>query len=371
MATKLDYYDLLGVPRNASPEEIKKAFRRLAMKHHPDRNREPGAEERFKEINEAYEVLADPQKRSVYDRFGHAGMESPFARGFDGFDLGGFGDIFDAFFGGTASRRRRQPQRGPDLRLELTLTFEEAVFGCEKEFEVPRHEPCSVCKGLGAAPGSEPEKCSACGGSGEVRRVQRSIFGQFINVATCDRCGGEGRVITHPCRHCRGSGREKKPRKLQIRVPAGVDSGSQMRLTGEGEMGSYGGARGNLYVAFSVLDHPLFERDGDSVIYSLNINVAQAALGDEVQIPTLNGERPLKIPAGTQSDHLFVLRKQGVPHVRGDGRGDMIVRVRVVTPTHLNEEQKRLLTQLKESLGEDGSAKDGKGIIDKIKNGLG
>jgi len=370
MTTKLDYYDILGVPRNAGPEEIKKAFRRLAMKHHPDRNKDPGAEERFKEINEAYEVLADPQKRSAYDRFGHAGIDGPFGRGFDGFDLGGFGDIFDAFFGGTAARRR-QPQRGPDLRLKLTLTFEEAVFGCEKELDIPRHEPCSVCKGLRAAPGSEPEKCPACGGSGEVRRVQRSIFGQFVNVAACDRCRGEGRVITHPCRHCRGTGREKKTRKLQIRVPAGVDSGSQMRLSGEGGMGSHGGARGHLYVLFSVLDHQLFERDGDSVVYTLDVNVAQAALGDEVQIPTLNGERPLKIPTGTQNDHLFVLKKQGVPHLRGDGRGDMIVRVRVVTPTQLNEEQKRLLSQLKESLHQDGSAKDGKGLIGKIKKGLG
>ncbi len=317
-------------------------------------------------------MLADPQKRSVYDRFGHAGMESPFARGFDGFDLGGFGDIFDAFFGGTATRRRRQPQRGPDLRLTPHPHLRGGRLRLREGDRGPPPRALLRLQGPGRGAGhASREKCSACGGSGEVRRVQRSIFGQFINVATCDRCGGEGRVITHPCRHCRGSGREKKTRKLQIRVPAGVDSGSQMRLTGEGEMGSYGGARGNLYVAFSVLDHPLFERDDDNVIYNLNINVAQAALGDEVQIPTLNGERPLKIPAGTQSDHLFVLRKQGVPHVRGDGRGDMIVRVRVVTPTHLNEEQKRLLAQLKESLGEDGSAKDGQGIIDKIKKGLG
>jgi len=371
MTTKTDYYDLLGVSRDASPEEIKKAFRRLAMKHHPDRNRDPGAEDRFKEINEAYEVLSDPQKRSVYDRYGHAGMDSSFARGFDGFDLGGFGDIFDAFFGGTAARQSRRPQRGPDLRLDLPLTFEEAVFGCEKEIEIPRHEPCSVCKGLRAEPGTEPEKCSVCGGSGEVRRAQRSIFGQFINVATCDRCRGEGRVIAHPCRHCRGSGREKKLRKLQIKIPAGVDSGSQMRLTGEGEMGGYGGARGNLYVAFSVREHPLFQRDGDAIIYTLDVNFAEAALGEEVRIPTLDGDRPLKIPAGTQNDHLFVLKKQGVPHVRGDGRGDMIVRVRVVTPTRLNEEQKRLLAQLKESLGEDGAGKDSKRISDKVKKGLG
>ncbi len=368
MATKLDYYEVLGVPRNASAEEIKKAFRRLAMKYHPDRNKDAGAEQRFKEINEAYEVLCDPERRSSYDRFGHAGVDGPFARAFDGFDLGGFGDIFDAFFGGTTSRRRR-PQRGADLHYRLTLSFEEAVFGCDKEIEVARHESCSVCRGLRAEPGTEPEKCPNCGGTGEVRRVQRSIFGQFINVSACSRCQGEGRVIAHPCRHCRGTGREKQVRKLNIKIPPGLDDGSQMRLTGEGEMGGYGGARGNLYIAFSVLDHPFFQRDGDDIIYDLNINFAQAALGDEVRIPTLDGDHSLKIPAGTQSDHLFVLKKQGVPHVRGGGRGDMIVRARVVTPTRLNDEQRHLLKQLRESLGE--ASTEDKGFIDKMKDSLG
>ena len=369
MATKLDYYDVLGVPRNATPEEIKRAFRRLAMKHHPDRNKEPDAEQRFKEINEAYEVLSDPQKRSAYDRFGHAGIEGPYVRGFDGFDLGGFGDIFDAFFGGTSSRRR-QPQRGPDLRVKLTLSFEEAVFGCDKQVEVTRHEACSACKGLRAEPGTEPRKCPNCGGSGEVRRYQRSIFGQFVNIAICERCGGEGRVVDTPCHKCRGSGRERVKRRLEVKVPAGVNNGWQMRLTGEGEMGSHGGGRGNLYVFFEVEDHPLFKREEDDLIYELKLNFAQAALGDEVPVPTLNGEHRLKIPPGIQNDHVFVLKKEGVPHLRGGGRGDMFVRVRIETPTRLNEEQRRLLEQLKASLAE-GQGKDGKGFIGRIKDSLG
>jgi len=369
MTTKLDYYDLLGVPRNATPDEIKKAFRRLAMKHHPDKNREPGAEERFKEINEAYEVLSDPQKRSAYDRFGHAGADSPFARTFEGFDLGGFGDIFDAFFGGTASRGR-QPQRGPDLHQQLTLSFEEAVFGAKKEFEVTRYEVCSVCNGLRAEPGTEPKKCPVCGGSGEIRRTQRSIFGQFINITVCDRCGGEGRVVERPCHQCRGSGRERRERKLEVRIPAGVDEGSQIRISGEGEMGIYGGGRGNLYIVISVADHQLFQREGDDIVYDLEISFAQAALGEEVEIPTLDGQHSLKVPAGTQSGHLFVLKKQGVPHVRGSGRGDMIVRARVVTPTHLSEEQRHLLKQLGDSLGGTGQP-DGKGLIGRIKETLG
>jgi len=369
MATKLDYYDLLGVARNASQDEIKRSFRRLAMKHHPDKNREPGAEERFKEINEAYEVLSDPEKRSMYDRFGHAGAESPFARTFEGFDIGGFGDIFDAFFGGAG--RRRQPQRGPDLHYRLTLTFEEAVFGAKKEVELSRSEPCSVCNGLRGEPGTEPRKCPVCNGSGEIRRAQRSIFGQFINVATCDRCGGEGRIVDKPCHQCRGSGREMRERKLEVRIPAGVEEGSQIRISGEGEMGLYGGGRGNLYIMLFVEEHSLFRRDGDDIVLEVDSSFAQAALGDELQIPTLDGDKPLKIPSGTQSGQLFVLKKHGVPHVRGGGRGDMIVQVNVVTPRRLTDEQKRLLKELDESLRADGRGSDGKGFIGKVKETFG
>jgi molecular chaperone DnaJ len=369
MATKLDYYDLLGVPKNASQDELKRAFRRLAMKYHPDKNPEPGAEERFKEINEAFEVLSDPEKRAIYDRFGHAGADNPFARTFEGFDVGGFGDIFDAFFGAAGSRRR-QPQRGNDLHYRISLAFEEAVFGAQKDVEVTRSEACSVCNGLRAEPGTEVRKCPVCNGSGEIRRAQRSIFGQFINVTTCDRCGGEGRIVDKPCHQCRGSGREIRKRKLEVRIPAGIEDGSQIRISGEGEMGIYGGGRGNLYLAVSVKRHSLFHRDGDMLLLDLDVSFAQAALGDEVQVPTLEGEQPLKIPAGTQSGHLFTLRKHGVPHIRGGGRGDMIVRVNVVTPTHLTDEQKRLLRELEESLAAKHHS-DGKGFVDRVKETFG
>jgi molecular chaperone DnaJ len=309
---KQDYYDVLGVARNATPDEVKKAFRRLAMQYHPDRNQEDGAEARFKEVNEAYEVLSDPERRAMYDRFGHAASgagENPFARGFEGFGFGGLGDIFDAFFGGASSRAQRGPVRGADVRRSVTLKFEEAVFGVEKELEVTTAELCTRCDGLRAEPGTQPERCPQCNGNGEVRRVQQSIFGQFVNVATCDRCRGEGRVITTPCRDCRGTGREKRKRKLSVKIPAGVDTGSQMRLTGEGEVGAQGGSRGNLYLQINVRPHELFRREDDDLIVDLELNFAQAGLGDEVDVPTIDGQaHTLRIPAGTQSGELFVVR---------------------------------------------------------------
>ena len=370
MASKRDYYEVLGVQRGAGQAEIKRAFRRLAMKYHPDRNRDEGAEERFKEINEAHEVHSDPERRVAYDRFGHAGAEGAFARAFDGFGFGGFGDIFDAFFGASATRQRT-PERGADLRLGLTISFEEAVFGCEKEIEVERTELCSACQGLRAEPGTDVERCPSCGGSGEVRRVQRSIFGQFVNIAPCGRCGGEGRVVGQPCRRCRGTGREKVGHRLKVSIPAGIESGSQIRLSGEGEMGRYGGPRGNLYVLLRVQDHPIFRRDEYDIIYDLSVNFAQAALGDEVEVPTLDGPRPVRIPPGTQSGELFSLRGLGVPHLRGSGRGDMLIRVQVVTPTRLSEEQKRLLLKLSESLGTPVTPQDEKGLLEKIRDALG
>ena len=370
MASKRDYYEVLGLPRGAGQAEIKRAFRRLAMQHHPDRNRDEGAEERFKEINEAYEVLSDPDRRAAYDRFGHAGAEGAFGRAFDGFGFGGFGDIFDAFFGASAGRQRT-PERGADLRVGLTISFEEAVFGCEKEIEVERTELCSACQGLRAEPGTDVEKCPSCGGSGEVRRVQRSIFGQFVNIAPCGRCGGEGRVVQQPCRRCRGAGLEKGSRRLKVSIPAGVESGSQIRLSGEGEMGRYGGPRGNLYVLLRAREHPYFRRDDYDVIYDLNVNFAQAALGDEVEIPTLDGARTLRIPPGTQSGEVFSLRGLGVPHLRSSGRGDMLVRLQVITPTHLSEDQKQLLLKLAESLGTPVTPQDAKGLLEKIRDALG
>ncbi|HZP56629.1 MAG TPA: molecular chaperone DnaJ [Dehalococcoidia bacterium] len=377
MATdrKQDYYDVLGVPRNAGADEIKKAFRRLAMQYHPDRNKEPGAEARFKEVNEAYEVLSDPERRAMYDRFGHAaaqGGENPFARGFEGFGFGGLGDIFDAFFGGSGARAQRGPVRGADVRRSITLTFEEAVFGAEKKFDVTTAELCSVCNGLRAEPGTQPERCPQCNGSGEIRRAQQSIFGQFVNVTMCDRCRGEGRVVNTPCRNCRGTGREKRKRSLSVKVPAGIDHGSQIRLTGEGEVGAQGGPRGNLYLAINVQPHELFRRDEDDILLDLDLNVAQAALGDEVEVPTVDGEpHEIRIPAGTQTGEAFVVRGRGVPHLRGGGRGDMIVRVNVVTPRNLSKEQKELFRQLAESMGTTVKPQEDRGFMGKIRDALG
>ena len=368
--TKQDYYDVLGVTKNASQEEIKKAFRKLAMQHHPDRNKSADAHERFKEINEAYEVLSDADRRAMYDRFGHAGAESAFgARGFEGFSFGGFGDIFDAFFGGTTATRRG-PRKGSDLRQRITLTFEESAFGTEKTIEVPSVELCSTCDGLRAEPGSQPERCTNCDGTGELRRVQQSVFGQFVNVATCDRCRGEGRVVANPCKACRGSGFERRTRKLQVRFPAGVDEGSQMRLAGEGEVGLHGGPRGNLYIQIAVKPHKLFQRDGDDLIYNLELNIAQAALGLQTEAPTLDGNEPLRVPPGTQSGEVFVLRGKGVPHLRSSGRGDLLVHVQVSTPKDLTPEQKRLLGELADSLGTPLSPDD-KGLLGRIKDALG
>ena len=370
MVSKRDYYEVLGVPRGAGQAEMKRAFRRLAMQYHPDRNRDEGAEEQFKEINEAYEVLSDPERRAAYDRFGHAGAEGAFARAFEGFGFGGFGDVFDAFFGASAARQR-SAERGADLRVGLTISFEEAVFGCEKEIEVERTELCSACQGLRAEPGTDVERCPSCGGSGEVRRVQRSVFGQFVNIAPCGRCGGEGRVVQQPCRRCRGTGHEKASRHLKVSIPAGIEGGSQIRLSAEGGMGRYGGPRGNLYVLLRVQDHAFFRRDEYDIIHDLSINFAQAALGDEVEVPTLDGPRPFRMPPGTQSGEVFSLRGLGVPHLRGPGRGDMLIRVQVMTPIRLSEEQKQLLLKLAESLGTQVTPQDEKGLLEKIRDALG
>ena len=347
-----DYYAILGLDRNASAEDVKKAFRRLAMQYHPDRNKEPGAEQKFKEINQAYEVLSDPDKRAAYDRFGHAGVSGAMGgTGFEGFNFGGFGDIFDAFFGGAATRQRRGPQRGADLRTSITLDFEEAIFGAEREIEITRNEVCTTCDGQGAEPGSKPERCPSCGGTGEIHRVQQSIFGQFRNISTCERCRGEGKIVTNPCTTCRGSGRQRKSRRLMVKIPPGVDHGQPIRLTGEGDAGAGGGSPGSLYVVVNVRPHPHFRRDEDDIIYELPLNVAQAALGAEVTVPTVDGEAKLTVPPGTQSDRVFVLPGKGVPHLRGGGRGDEYVRVVVVTPANLTKEQKRLFEELAESLG--------------------
>jgi molecular chaperone DnaJ len=351
MATsKRDYYEILGLSRNATEDEIKKAFRRLAKQYHPDANKEKGAEARFIEINEAYEVLSDPQKRAAYDRYGHSGLGNG-TSGTTGFsDFGGFStinDLFETFFAGTAGTQRRSgPQRGTDLRYELTITFEEAVFGCQKDIELPRWETCSHCRGSGAQPGTSKARCSSCQGTGEIRRVQQSIFGQFVNVTMCERCRGEGFVITTPCDKCRGQGRVRNNRRVVVNIPAGVDDGINVRVTGEGEVSARGGTPGNLYVVLTVKSHPFFKRQGNDILYELPISFTQAALGDEVEVPTVDGKTTiLKIPAGTQSNRSFRLKGMGVPVVHSSARGDQHVIVKVVTPTNLTPEQKRLLEE--------------------------
>jgi len=372
MANKRDYYDTLGVDRSASEEEIKKAFRKLAFQYHPDHNRDDGAEDKFKEVKEAYDILSDAQKRAAYDRFGHAGVQGFGGRPFEGFDFGGIGDIFDAFFGGaTGTARRAGPQQGTDLSYGLTISFEEAVFGCEKELEILRTETCSACNGTKSEPGSQPSKCPTCNGTGEVRRTQRSIFGQFINVTMCSRCQGEGRIIAKPCSRCGGQGRERFTRKNMVKIPAGVDDGNQIRLSGEGDAGIKGGPPGNLYVKLSVRKHKFFQREGDNILLELPINFAQAALGDELDIPTVDGDTKLKIPAGSQTGRLFRLKEKGVPHLRQPGRGDQVVRLYVVTPQSLDEKQKQLLRELSKTLGKATLPKDEKSFFEKIKDTFG
>jgi len=375
MATKRDYYEVLGVSRNASEAEIKKAYRKLAFEYHPDRNPENGAAERFKEVKEAYEVLSDREKRARYDQFGHAGVDGVGGMGgFEGFGAGfPFGDIFETFFGGGAASatRRRAPQRGTDLRLDISIEFEEAVFGCEKELDVPRMEVCSVCSGSGAEPGTQRSRCSRCNGTGEIRRVQQSILGQFVNVTVCSACRGEGSVISSPCHHCHGQGMERVTRHIRVTIPAGVDDGTQIRLTGEGEPGANGGPRGNLYVVVSVKPHRYFRREGNDIVIDLPINIAQAALGAEVEVPTVDGPAQLKIPAGTQPGRVLRLRGKGVPFLRDRGRGDQLIHISVVVPTSLTEKQKKLMKELGDTFCQDCTPRENKGFFDKVKDAFG
>lgn len=377
MGVKRDYYEVLGVGRNATEDEVRRAFRRLARQYHPDVNREEGAEASFKEVNEAYEVLSDPQKRRMYDQFGHSGPRG-FGPGngptagspFD--DL--VGDLFESFFGGVGATTgtRRGPQRGSDLQFDLQLTLEEAAFGVEREVEVTRWATCGTCQGSGAQPGSQPNRCPNCNGTGEIRRAQQTLFGQFVNVMVCDRCRGEGRIISDPCPTCRGNGRVRSPKRIAVKVPAGVDDGQQMRLSGEGEAGVRGGPAGNLFIRLHVAEHATFKRQGADLSYELPLNFIQAALGDEVQVPTLSGEpAALRIPAGTQHGKVFRLREKGIPYLNSNRRGDQHVRVRLVTPTDLTDEQKRLFLDLGKSLGYDVNMGEDKGFFGKFKDALG
>ncbi|NLZ53983.1 MAG: molecular chaperone DnaJ [Thermoanaerobacteraceae bacterium] len=376
---KRDYYEILGVSREATEDEIKKAFRKLARKYHPDVNKDDkDAAEKFKEINEAYEVLKDPEKRARYDQFGHAGVGQG---GFDAGNFGGFGnfgdfgsdifeDIFDMFGGGFGRSRRRGPTRGADLRYDLEITLEEAAFGVEKEVEIFRMESCKRCDGTGAKPGTRPKTCPTCGGTGQVRKVQNLGPMQFTNVTTCGNCGGRGHIVEEPCPKCHGRGQSKAGRKLKIKIPAGVDTGSQLRMSGEGEPGELGGPPGDLYVVIRVKPHKLFTRHGDDLIYEAPISFVQAALGDEIEIPTLEEKVKLRIPEGTQPGTRFRLRSKGVPHIKGYGRGDILVHVEVVIPKSLNEKQRELLVKFAKISGEEIKPTS-KGIFRKMKDAFG
>jgi len=379
MSNKRDYYEVLGVARGASPDEIKKAYRRMARQYHPDVNREADAETKFKEVNEAYEVLSDTQKRSMYDRFGHAGVGGN-AGGFGGFDFGAGRDPFEIFeevfgsFGGFGANRRqtgRRPRRGADLRYELGLEFEEAVFGVEKEIEIPRQETCPTCNGNKAEPGTSPIRCPECNGTGEVRRQA----GFFINISTCPRCQGMGEIITTPCHECMGRGVVEKTRRLSVKIPGGVDNGTQIRLSGEGESGAYGGPPGNLYVVIKVKPHAYFRRKDDNIHLELAINITQAALGDEVEVPTLDGKEQMTIPAGTQTGETIRLKNKGVPRLRRDGtassRGDQIVTIQVRTPTNLTREQRQLLLELGKTLDREVVPQREKSFFDRIRDAFG
>jgi molecular chaperone DnaJ len=350
-----DYYEVLGVARDAAEADIKKAFRRLAMKHHPDRNEgNKESEQKFKEAREAYEVLMDPQKRQAYDQYGHAGVNQGAGGGSGAGGFGGFNmnDIFSGFediFGGGRGGRRSHVQPGADLRYDLSLTLEEAVAGKTIQIDVPTYVSCGDCHGSGAAEGAKPEKCPDCDGHGQVRIQQ----GFFVMQQTCPRCQGQGTVITNPCKTCRGEGRVHETKKLSVKIPAGVDNGDRIRLAGEGEAGPKGGPTGDLYVSIHVKEHAIFERDGSDLHCEVPINFAQAALGGEVEIPTLEGKVKLKIPPETQTAKLFRLRGKGVRSVRGRGHGDMLCRVVIETPVHLSKNQKDALQAFNQSLQDD------------------
>lgn len=367
---KRDYYEVLGVGREAGEQEIKSAYRKMALKYHPDRNpNNQEAEERFKEAAEAYSVLSDPQKRATYDQFGHQGLAGAGPAGFDPNTFGDFADILGDFFGfgdlfgSTTGRRRSQAQRGADLRYDLEINFEDAVFGLNTEIKFPKLEVCSRCSGRGAEPGSGPTTCTTCGGRGQVRYQQ----GFFSISRTCAACRGTGQVIHHPCTRCRGEGRARVERKLKVNIPPGVDNGTRLRLAGEGEPGWNNGPPGDLYVVLKVKEHPVFEREEANLHCTIPVNVAQAALGAEIKVPTLEGEETVKLPPGTQSGMQFRLKGKGVPHVNGHGRGDLVLHIEVVVPTRLTREQRRLFEELLEQLPAENKPSE-KGIFERVKD---
>jgi molecular chaperone DnaJ len=367
-----DYYDILGVGRNAGDDEIKAAFRKLARQLHPDVNKEPDAEEKFKEVNEAYGVLSDRDKRARYDRFGREGLGN--LGGFHDY-TGDFADIFDELFGqfgfSTGRRTRQTAHRGRDLQMSITLEFQEAVFGVEKEIQFERDETCSNCGGSGAEPGTTPTRCPTCGGRGEVRQVRQTILGQMVQTTTCPNCGGRGEIISNPCKVCRGSGLERKTVHKTVQIPAGVDSGTQIRLAGEGGPGANGGPNGSLFLVLNVRPHKFFQRRENDILLNLDINIAQATLGADISVPTLDGEDKLHIPAGTQPGKVFHMRGKGVPFLRRkDQRGDELVIINVEIPSRLTKEQRELFEKLAETLGTTVKPKE-KGFLDWLNEALG
>ncbi|MBS3752134.1 MAG: molecular chaperone DnaJ [Anaerolineales bacterium] len=372
---KRDYYEVLGISRNASEDEIRNAFRNLARKYHPDVNDAPDAEERFKEINEAYGVLSDDEKRAAYDRFGHQGVKA--ANG--GMDwsanISDFEDIlgdlfgFGGFGGRSRTRRRTSPRRGADLQYRVRLDFEEAVFGVEKEIEITRDETCSTCDGSGAKPGTSPQSCPQCGGRGEVRQTRQTLLGSMVQVTTCPTCNGEGKTIDTPCPTCSGKGTERKTRQKKVNIPAGVDDGTRIRLTGEGQPGQNNGPPGDLYILIHVRPHKYFRRRNHDILLDLDVNIAQATLGANVEVPTVDGDVKLKIPSGTQPGSVIRMRGKGVPRLRNNGRGDQLVVVNVRIPESLEEEDRELFEQLAERMDSEVLPQE-RGFFDRLKNVL-
>ena len=368
-----DYYEVLGVSQGADEREIKSAFRRLARQYHPDVSQEANAEEQFKEINEAYEVLSDEDKRARYDRFGHAGVNGAaggYSAGFS--DFGDIFDIFNSAFGGSGAGQRRGPAAGRDRRVDVTIDFVEAVFGVEKELEFQRLESCDDCDGTGAAEGTRPTTCPRCQGSGEERKVRQTLLGSMVQATSCAYCGGKGQIIQNPCRNCDGSGRRRKRAVLSVKIPAGVSEGIQIQVRGDGDAGERGAPPGNLFVVVHVRDHQYFRRKENDIILDIRINMAQATLGDRIEVDTVDGPVELGVPAGTQTGKVFRLRGKGIPRLRPDGsnsgRGDQLVRATVNTPTKLTERQKALFEELSETFGGDITTQQtaGRGIWSKM-----
>ena len=374
MADKRDYYEVLGISRSASQDEIKKAFRDLARQFHPDVNNSPDAEDKFKEINEAYGVISDTDKRAAYDRYGFSGVNTQGMPDYSNMDLS---DLFETLFGfggmggfgGAGNMRRRQnaPRRGADISGRLKLTFEEAVFGAEKEVEITRNERCSVCDGTGAEPGTDPVTCQTCKGQGEVRQVQQTFLGSMVQVVTCPTCAGRGKLVENPCRNCRGSGLERKTRTKKVSIPAGVDAGNQIRMAGEGQPGANGGPNGNFFLELDVAPHKYFRRNGNDILRDLDIIMAHAALGDEITVPTIDGDVNLRIPPGTQPGRVFRLKDKGVPILNRSERGNQMVTVNVQIPTNLDKEQESLLTELGKTMGTDIKIQE-RSFFDKLKD---